>query len=506
VVFSFRSTPLVAACLSCLLSACASLPPDRGFSDVQQLAADRGQTIPAVPSAPDDAARRAEVEAILAQPLTEAGAVRIAFLNNPRILAEYARVGLSGAERLEAGRLMNPTLSGALLFPSAAGAANRYDLGLTQNLASLLLLPARSRFSQGEFERAQLDATQALLDLATDVQTAYYATVGAKQIAVMRKTIATAASASAELSARFNQAGNLSALELAVDQAAASQAKLDQEQAESAVAAAENILNELMGLDADAAWEVSAALPPPVAQEDDLEALRKLAALKRTDLESQRRAVGLLEDSLTLTRDFRYVGDVEVGVQYERDTDRSHLLGPSLALQLPIFNQGQAPLLRAESQLDAARAGLHAKELEISNGVQGAYDRVGAARKRIDRLAGETIPLREQIVARTQAQLNYMLVGVFDLLRVRQDEYSAYQQYLEAVRDYWQARVALAHAIGARLPSDALIASATIAPSVPVQAPSGAMHHHHHSSPSPTDSPTHPAPSAGPAHHHGDSQ
>jgi cobalt-zinc-cadmium efflux system outer membrane protein len=223
------------------------------------------------------------------------------------------------------------------------------------------------------------------------------------------------------------------------------------------------VLNELMGLDAAAQWNVADALPMPVKEEDSLDALQELA-LARADLDSDRRAVVLLEDALGLTRSYRFIGDVEVGAQYERDTDRNRLIGPSLSLQLPIFNQGQAAILRAESLLDAARARVRAKEVEISNAVDAANDRVMAIRRRIDRLGNETIPLRGQIVARMQEQQNYMLVDVFDLLRTKQDEYNVYQQYLESVSDYWLARVDLAHAVGSRLPSDDLIDEAVVAP------------------------------------------
>jgi outer membrane protein, heavy metal efflux system len=48
-----------------------------------------------------------------------------------------------------------------------------------------------------------------------------------------------------------------------------------------------------------------------------------------------------------------------------------------------------------------------------------------------------------------------MLVGQFELLLVKQQEYDAYQGYLEAVRDYWLARVELARTVGAPLPSAA---------------------------------------------------
>ena len=357
--------------------------------------------------------------------------------------------------------------------------SSRYDFGLTQNFSELLLLGARTRFSEGEFERAKLDATQRLLDLAARVQAAYYDVVGARQVAQMRSAVASAANASAELAARFKDAGNINALELAIEQAAASQASLDHERAEAEAASAASVLNELMGLDPGVHWQTASALPMPVAAEDPIDELQQLAQQQRADLDSNRRAVVLLEDALGLARSYRYLGEIQVGAQYERDTDGSRLIGPSLSLQLPVFNQGQAAILRAQALLDAARADVRAKELEISNAVQAANDRVMAARQRIHRLASETIPLREQIVARSQEQTNYMLLGVFELLRAKQDEYTTYQQYLEAVRDYWRARVELAHAVGGRLPSDQSSPIPDAAPAAAAGTSIGPDHNHH---------------------------
>ena len=110
--------------------------------------------------------------------------------------------------------------------------------------------------------------------------------------------------------------------------------------------------------------------------------------------------------------------------------------------------------------------------------------------------------MREVVVARTQEQVNYMLVGAFDVLRAKQDEYTAYQQYLEAVRDYWRARVELSRAIGTRLPSDASIGEANVVPEVPVEPPAGEGHSHHGSSESTPPEPSQSvAPAAAPHHH-----
>jgi cobalt-zinc-cadmium efflux system outer membrane protein len=59
--------------------------------------------------------------------------------------------------------------------------------------------------------------------------------------------------------------------------------------------------------------------------------------------------------------------------------------------------------------------------------------------------------LHEQVVRLTQERLNFMLAGQFEALLVRQQEFAAYAGYLEAVRDYWLARVELARATGSTL-------------------------------------------------------
>jgi hypothetical protein len=46
-----------------------------------------------------------------------------------------------------------------------------------------------------------------------------------------------------------------------------------------------------------------------------------------------------------------------------------------------------------------------------------------------------------------------MLTGAFDLLMAKQQEFEAYQKYLEAVRDYWIIRADMQRSLGGRLPS-----------------------------------------------------
>jgi cobalt-zinc-cadmium efflux system outer membrane protein len=70
----------------------------------------------------------------------------------------------------------------------------------------------------------------------------------------------------------------------------------------------------------------------------------------------------------------------------------------------------------------------------------------------IDNYRNTVLPLREKIVNLTLQKYNYMLVGAFDLLVAKQQEFEAYQKYLEALRDYWIIRADMQRALGGRLP------------------------------------------------------
>lgn len=504
------AAPVAAA----LLAGCAGLPADHGRDGVAALLKERGREV-AGQGAGDDAARRMLADTS-GRPLGIHDAVRIALVGNPRLKSEYARLGFAAAEVYNAARLSNPRLSFGYLFVDERGATDKIDLGLTQSFTELLLLPARNRFAQGEFERVQRAVAAEIQALAADVEAAFYIHAGARQIAAMREAVARAARVSADLAERFFKAGNIGRLELSREQAAATQAELDALQAQAEATRTELALARLLGAPMNPArWSVDPRLPAPVETEDEMALLTKLADGARLDLAAARRRVELQADALGVTRRWRYLGDIEVGVQAERDTDRTRHLGPSLSLELPLFNQGQGRVARAEAELQGAEAELAALELDIVTGLSAAHAEVVNARTRTERYRTRLIPQREDVVQRTQEQVNYMLVGQFDLLLSKQQEYDAYQGYLEAVRDYWLARTELARQVGAPLPSaaraggDALDVDALLAPKeAPMQhGPAPQTDHQGHDMKDMKDmkKPPEPRPEAQP-HQHGEPQ
>ena len=164
--------------------------------------------------------------------------------------------------------------------------------------------------------------------------------------------------------------------------------------------------------------------------------------------------VGGFATALALARTLRWVPFVEVGIEGEREGDGARLLGPTVALEIPLFGKRQSAVLRLQARREQAMAEAEAVRAAVANGVATAVVRVQSAQARVQQFREGLVPQSEAVVARMQELQNYMLVGQFELLLARQEAYQAYAGYLDTLRDYWLARVALQRALGAALPGE----------------------------------------------------
>ena len=441
----------MAAVVSLALGGCATLGPDRGRLETNALVASRSD--PALQWV-SSTTSVAEAALLREQPMTPTTAVQMALLRSPRLQQEYARLGLVRAEVQEAIQVANPRFTAARLRGDGEG--TQLTLGLAMPLVDLLVLPSRIKLARADAERAKREIAASILSVTVDVEAGWYDYVGAQQVADMRATVARALATSAELAQRFFDAGNINELQLKQEQAAASQSRIDAARASAGAARARLDLNTLIGLSgADADWPVSAQLPSPVAAEDDADQLRAASESANLQLLAARQEVVVMEGAVATTRRFRLLGGTEIGYERETELDGQRITGPTLNLEVPIFNQGQARVARVEALLAQARARLAEREVAASNAVRLGVERVRILREIVATHRDALIPQRESVVARSQEQQNFMIIGVFELIQAKRQEFDAYQSYLESVRDYWLARVELMRAVGARLPSEA---------------------------------------------------
>jgi cobalt-zinc-cadmium efflux system outer membrane protein len=448
-------TFVLAASLGWALLGCVSVSEDAGFSEVQALSEERaGAKLTWIRGIEEDREVVRKVRDILSQPLSVDAAVQIALLNNRSLQATYEDLGLSQAELVQAGLLLNPVFSGAFRYPTEAPRSLNLEFDLVGSFLELLFLPARKQAASLEFEERKLTVSHAVLELATETRNAYFSAISARQVADLRKLIAEAAEASAEFAKRLHDAGNLPELAATLERASYEQARIDWSRAETAVVEARERLTRMMGLwGSDVHWKAPDKLPDVPLGEPPLDRAESLAISRRLDFQAAIREVQVASAALGVTRRSRWLGDdLELGASAEREPGGDWLVGPALAIRIPAFDQGQARVAIGESLLRQREHRLTALAVGIRSEVRRLRDRLVRDRQRLEHYLKVVIPLRERAVELTQERYNFMLVGTHELLEAKRHEFNAYQEYIEAVRDYWMTRSEFLRAIGGAVP------------------------------------------------------
>ena len=447
-----RALAAFSASLIGLSVGCAGVSKERGHKEVASIVEQRtGYKTRWEQGPPTDAQIAGWVDGLLQGGLTRDRAVGIALVNSPSLQATYEELGVSQADMVQAGLLSNPRLGGSLGFPLNEG-KKEYEVSLVQDFLDIFVLPLRKRVAREQFIADTLRVAHETLRVAGDVRKAVIALETSTQLVDLRREIVRAAQAGAELAERQHEAGNITDLALAQEQTMAEQAKIDLSREELAVATHREEVNRLLGLwGTRTGWKLSESLPALAPEDPSVEHLESRAIRQRLDVDAARKQTLVLWNALELARNSRYFGFVDVGIHAHQDPDGARLLGPTLALELPIFDQRQALIARLEAQYRQATRRLAALSVTARSEVRVAATQLGAARWTAERYQKVLLPLRERVVANSQLQYNAMQIGLAELLTAKQAQIEAYRAYLEALRDYWSAHVDLELAVGGRL-------------------------------------------------------
>lgn len=442
----FRSALTGAAALA--LGACAGVDQDAAFADLRTAVGDRiGHELVWRRDAATDAAVTAQIDALLASELSFDGAVQLALLNNRELQARYAELGIANADLVQAGLISNPVLDIMIRPTTNPSEGSILEFGLAQNVLDLLQRPARQKIARAELEQTRSAVAAAAVQTVGAVRAAYVKAVGARNAEAVVAQIAAATEAGWELAQRFHAAGNISDLQLAEERALHEDNVVLMDSAALEAAETREELAELLGVPADA-LKLPAQLPGLPATDAPPADAETVALDRRLDMRAARSALSARVEALKLASDFRLWQEFALKVDAEREPDGQWAVGPGLELALPLFDQGKPAVARAAAELLQAENELRAREAKVRAEVRTALAKVGAARRIAERFRTAILPLKQDIVRLKQEKYNFMLIGVFDVLVAKREETAAYLDYVEAVRDYWLARAALADAMG----------------------------------------------------------
>jgi cobalt-zinc-cadmium efflux system outer membrane protein len=390
-------------------------------------------------------ADRAAVEAVnwlLQGGLTAEEAVQVALVNNRTLRATYEDLGVAQADLVQAGLLRNPVFEGVFRFVRNNGQA--YDLGVTQDFLDVLLIPMRKKVARARLEGTKLRVTAAVIDLASEVRIAFVRAQAAEQALAMRRTAMDAARASHQMAQRLRTAGNITALELSLQQELYETSKLNVQAAETTVLETRERLNMLLGLWGEhTEWRIEGALPPVPTDEMNADDVERKAIANSLDLAMAWEALRTAAARMGVRVAEAVSPELAVGLEAEGEDPGTWEVGPALALPIPLFDQGRAASARAKARMRGLWNDYTQQAVHVRSAARTARYRLLAARQRAIYYRDVVLPLRRRILRQTHLRYNAMFLGVFQLLQAKQLEVAARRRYIDELANYWTARVEL---------------------------------------------------------------
>jgi hypothetical protein len=422
-----------------VLAGCATVTVDRAMDDAQATARERaGVQARRIDNEAQRQQVAAEVDRLLAQPLTADLAVRIAMVNSPGFQAMLHENAAAMAAAVQSGRLINPVLTFDRLVRG-----DDIDIGrlLSFQIVDLLTWPLRTQMASLRIEQDKIKAAGDIIERASDARKAWVEAVAAEQTLAYYRDVLVAAEASAELARRMQGVGNWSRLQRAREQAFYADAAVQLARAQQARLTAREALVRLLGLDREQATrlQLPARLPElPTSAREPIAITRALLE-QRLDVQAAQRALEHTAKLGGLTQVRSVVSRLEAGVVRNSETGAPIQRGYEIEVPLPVFDPGDA--LRAEMRSTYQATVLRARQilLDAQSQTTEAYGAYRTAYDVARHYRDEIVPLRKNIAEENLLRYNGMLIGVFELLADAREQVGSVIQAIEAQREFWIA-------------------------------------------------------------------
>lgn len=414
------------------------------------------------------------IEHLLSQPLTEDGAVAIAFLNSPVIKAQLASLGISEADMREAGILRNPTLLYKTRTSNEEGSKRNNEIEIKQDVFDLLLWPLRKKIAGTRFKASQYEAAHQMTDFIKEVRLSYLEWLTATHKQALAEDHFKAQEAALEIARRQKEAGNINSLKMGEFQVIFQKAKIEWLKTKQETQMLTERLRTILGLKPNQFFMEEMVQIPDLPKENlTIADLEKKAFDHRLDLLMKRQEIKTLEQSQNLAG-LGFLPDVEVGYNQESETSGHKLKGVVVEGQVPLFNRKQAERMGLKASLETSKHQLDAMEQEALLEVRLAYQSLMTSREVVEAYK-EAMPVYQQMIKETLYEYNFMLTDVFHLLESKQAELETKEEYADALKGYWASRIELENAVGAKLDFD--LAEPTI---IKKDDQPAEMNHEHH--------------------------
>ncbi|MCB9852085.1 MAG: TolC family protein [Phycisphaerales bacterium] len=435
-----------------------------------------------------------KVRELLAGGLTADEAVGVALLNNRSFQSAFQSIGVSRADVVQSGLWTNPSLVIGTRFIEGGG-RSEITAGFAQQLVDLWQIPVRKKIAEAQLEQTVLGVLDEAVRIATTTRSLYYDVLWRQRLDQIASDNLELARRSLRLAQVRLDAGETSPLDTGLvrtqvlqSENAALLAKRDLENARLALRQIMGMARwedawQLNDLFADAQLEVpqEAALiatamdgrfdvriadarVDAAAQEVDLQLMRVFPSIlvglqgERTE---QRALPGrkLLADTARASIAAGQLTPPAIQSRGQRDIARNQiidaLLGASVQLTLPIWDQNQAQIAKANLTYQRLVREREFLRDAIVTDIRQASNDARTARRQFALYERELLPQAESNIKTAQSRYENGEESILILIESQDEMFSQKRQSADALRELLIAGAELARVCGGRLPRDA---------------------------------------------------
>ena len=377
-----------------------------------------------------------------------------------RVLADV-QVEAARADATTTSASANPTLSGSVGRSFGYDAAQcpgcsaaQVGVGLSDNAALWDLIVGkkslRTAAAEASVQAAQHNRDAAVRTLTAALLQQYYAAVQAERLlAVAERARESNARSRALLQRRFD-AGASSEVELARAEVQEMEALQARDQAQAQLGASRAALGVLLGengpLQESLDGRALELVPLPAF---DVESLAARAQVERPEVAAARAQLERARAALALAHRDR-IPEVALSANYAQEGTGQGAIQPptvtlGISLPLPLFNQQQGEVARAEADVLGAQVTLARARAQAAADVRAAMSALESARSRAERRIDERARRARDLV---QLQWEKGAASQLELLDAQRTLLQVSAEHLQDLTSYWMAVAQLELATG----------------------------------------------------------
>lgn len=433
------------------ISGCASVQINEEWKKVNSLSIESiGEDALWQQTKEDEGFVKEEIKKLLSDGLSMDDSTKIALLNNKRLQAAFEDIGIAKADIVQAGLLTNPDLSAIFRFPFHGGVTG-IEVGGLLKISDIWQIPIRKQVASFSLEKSIYKILDMIQNTVKEAKIAY---LNYAFNSLMRDELERIKDTFWEWKDHIvyrERFGFSSAIDIYMAEAMLADAELEFSRAESDLLISRYRLNRILGLfDQDWDIKIDQASLERIPSLPKLDFLISKAISQRPDIKIAELEIKEAERILSLEK-ARIFSNVQAGVVYEKDIDSEETIGAEIGLQIPIFDQNQAQIAKADYRLRQRQKELKAKIDEVKEDISFIYERLSFIAQQIDFLKNKIIPLRESAVEYAEKYFNAMELNMLYLLEAKKNLLEAKKNYLNALKDYNILLAGLEKIIGAQV-------------------------------------------------------